>query len=81
LTGESKKYKSITVSGKVPLERYTELFNYFITPFAMSGNKIEIEVKFKIKAVDGSPIDESKQQYKSAKEASKQLGLNFEEES
>jgi len=80
LAGESKNYKSITVSGKVPLERYTELFNYFITPFAMSGNKIEIEVKFKIKAVDGSPIDESKQQYKSAKEASKQLGLNFEEE-
>lgn len=81
LAGESKKYKSITVSGKVPLERYTELFNYFITPFAMSGNKIDIEVKFKIKAVDGSPIDESKQQYKSAKEASKQLGLNFDEES
>lgn len=81
MAGVSKKFKSITVSGKVPLERYTELFNYFITPFAMSGNKIDIEVKFKIKAVDGSPIDESKQQYKSAKEASKQLGLNFEEES
>jgi predicted AAA+ superfamily ATPase len=75
-----KKFKSITVSGKVPLERYTELFNYFITPFAMSGNKIEIEVKFKIKSNEVSPIDESKQQYKSAKEASKQLGLNFEEE-
>ena len=46
----------------------------------MSGNKIEIEVKFKIQSNEGSPIDESKQQYKSAKEASKQLGLNFEEE-
>lgn len=79
-TGTSKKFKSITVSGKVPLERYTELFNYFITPFAMSGNKIEIEVNFKIKSNSGSPIDESKQQYKSAKEAAKQLGLNFEEE-
>ena len=70
----------ITVSGKVPLERYTELFNYFITPFAMTGNKIEIEVNFKIKSTTGSPIDETKQQYKSAKEAAKQLGLNFEEE-
>ncbi|MBK6701488.1 MAG: hypothetical protein IPG55_16705 [Saprospiraceae bacterium] len=70
----------MTVSGKVPLERYTELFNYFITPFAMSGNKIEIEVNFKIKSNTGSPIDESKQQYKSAKEAAKQLGLNFDEE-
>lgn len=79
-TGASKKFKSITISGNVPLERYTELFNYFITPFAMSGNKIEIEVNFKIKSNTGSPIDESKQQYKSAKEAAKQLGLNFEEE-
>lgn len=79
-TGASKKFKSITISGNVPLERYTELFNYFITPFAMNGNKIEIEVNFKIKSNTGSPIDESKQQYKSAKEAAKQLGLNFEEE-
>ncbi len=46
----------------------------------MNGNKIEIEVNFKIKSNTGSPIDESKQQYKSAKEAAKQLGLNFEEE-
>jgi hypothetical protein len=75
-----RKLKSITISGKVPLERYTELFNYFITPFAMSGNKIDIEVKFKIKANEGSPINESKQQYKSSKEAAQQLGLNFEEE-
>ncbi len=78
--GASKKFKSISISGNVPLERYTELFNYFITPFAMNGNKIEIEVNFKIKSNTGSPIDESKQQYKSAKEAAKQLGLNFEEE-
>jgi hypothetical protein len=45
-----KQFKSITVRGSVPLERYTELFNYFITPFAMNGNKIEIEVNFKIKS-------------------------------
>jgi len=79
-TGVSKKFKSISISGNVPLERYTELFNYFITPFAMNGNKIDIEVNFKIKSNTGSPIDESKQQYKSAKEAAKQLGLNFDEE-
>lgn len=79
-TGISKKFKSISISGNVPLERYTELFNYFITPFAMNGNKIDIEVNFKIKSNTGSPIDESKQQYKSAKEAAKQLGLNFDEE-
>ena len=77
---EVRSFKSIIVSGSVPLERYTELFNYFITPFAMNGNKIEIEVNFKIKSSTGSPIDESKPQYKSAKEAAKQLGLRFEEE-
>ncbi len=75
-----KKFKAITVSGKVPLEKYTELFTYFITPFAMNGNKIDIEVKFKIKSTENSPLDEGKQQYKSAKEAAKQLGLNFDEE-
>lgn len=46
----------------------------------MSGNKIDIEVSFKINSNTASPIDESKQQYKSAKEASRQLGLNFDEE-
>ncbi|HRA60468.1 MAG TPA: DUF499 domain-containing protein [Bacteroidia bacterium] len=79
-SGAAKKFKSITVSGKVPLEQYTSLFNYFIAPFTMSGNKLDIEVKFKIKSTDNNTIDESKQQYKAAKEASKQLGLNFEEE-
>ncbi len=74
-----RKFSSITISGKVPLEKYHELFNCFITPFAMSGNKLDIEVKFKIKSSESSPLDETKQQYKSAKEAAKQLGLNFEE--
>jgi hypothetical protein len=79
-TEEGRRLSAITISGKVPLERYTELFNYFITPFAMHGNKIEIEVKFKIKSTAGSPLDETKQQYKSAKEAARQLGLEFGEE-
>src|SRR5690606_9293954 len=64
----TKLLKSITISGKVPLERYTAHFNYFITPFAMNGNKIDIEVNFTIKASTGNPINESNQQYKSAKE-------------
>lgn len=62
------------------LERYVELFNYFITPLAMNGYKIDIEMKFKIKFSVTNQLDESTQQYKSAKEAAKQLGLNFEEE-
>jgi hypothetical protein len=36
------------VSGNIQLERYTGLFNYFIRPFAMDGNKVEIEANFKM---------------------------------
>ena len=77
---EIRRFNAINIAGKVPLENYTELFNYFISPFAMSGNKIEIEVKFRIKSTTSSPLDETKQQYKSAKESARQLGLNFDEE-
>ena len=46
----------------------------------MNGNKIEIQVSFKIVATEGSPLNESNQQYKAAKEAAKQLGLKLDEE-
>jgi len=75
-----RQFRSITISGNVPLERYSELFNYFITPFAMAGNKIEIQVSFKIGSTENSPLTESAQLYKNAKEAAKQLGLDFDEE-
>ena len=64
----------------MPLERYTELFNYFITPFAMNGNKIEIEISFKIHSTEGSPLDESKGIVKNAKEAAGMLGLDVKGE-
>lgn len=76
----AKNFKSIRVSGKVALEHFHELFKCFVAPFAPNGNKVEIEVSFKIAPTEGNPLTESKQQYKSAKEAAKQLGLNFEEE-
>ncbi len=78
--GAAKEFRSLTISGNVPLERYSELFNYFITPFAMAGNKIEIKVDFKIGATESSPLTDSMQQYKSAKEAAKQLNLDFRED-
>ncbi|MBS1794111.1 MAG: DUF499 domain-containing protein [Acidobacteria bacterium] len=75
-----KEYKSITVSGKVPLEHFHELFQCFIAPFAPNGNKVEIQVSFKISSSESNVLTESKSQYKNAKEAAKQLGLNFDEE-
>lgn len=73
-----KVFKSITISGKVPLEQYTQLFNSFIMPLAQ--NNIEIEIKIKGKSTQSKPISDTSQEYKIVKESAKQLGLNFEEE-
>jgi predicted AAA+ superfamily ATPase len=74
----SKSLRSITVSGKVPLDQYTQIFNSFIMPLAQ--NNIEIEIKVKGKSTNAKPITESSQEYKIVKESARQLGLNFEEE-
>jgi hypothetical protein len=76
--GVVKQIKSVTVSGKVPLEQYTQLFNSFIMPLAQYNIEIEIRIKGKSTAIQ--PITESSQTYKIVKESAKQLGLNFEEE-
>jgi predicted AAA+ superfamily ATPase len=76
----ARDLKSITVSGKVAIEQFHELFACFIAPFSLSGNKVEINVSFKINSNDANPLNESKPQYKSAKEAAKQLLLSFDEE-
>ena len=77
-TESTKKFKSITISGKVPFEQYTQLFTSFIMPLA--HNNIEIEIRIKGKSTSAKPITESSQEYKIAKESAKQLGLTFEEE-
>lgn len=74
----SKEF-DIMVSGNVPIERFSELFSCFIAPFTMNGNKVEVQVSFKIKSSESNQLTESNPQYKSAKEAAKQLGLHFEE--
>lgn len=75
------QFKSLVISGKVPsVDEYTKLFNYFIAPFVMNGNKVEIDVRFRIKSTAANPLTENMIQYKSAKEAASQLGLDFEEE-
>ena len=76
----SKQFNAITISGNVPLERYTELFNYFIAPFTMSGYKVDIDVKFTVRSSAASKLTENTPQYKSAREAARQLGLDFGEE-
>ena len=73
-----RQFKSITVTGKVPLEQYTQLFQSFIMPLA--HNNIEIEIRITGRSTRAKPLTESSQEYKIVKESAKQLGLNFEEE-
>ena len=76
----TKQFRSITVSGKLPIDQFTASFNYFIAPFAMIGNKVEVQVSFKMISPENNLLTESSQQYKSAKEAAKQLGLSLDED-
>jgi hypothetical protein len=76
--GSVRTIKSLTVSGKVPLENYSNLFTSFINP--LKENSIEIEVIIKAKSTPAKPLTESSQEYKIVKESAKQLGLGFEED-
>lgn len=77
-TATTRIIKSVTISGKVPLELYTQLWSSFIVP--LQKNNIEIEIRIKGKSTSTIPITESSQEYKIVKESAKQLGLKFEEE-
>jgi len=75
--GESETINSITISGKVPVEQWTQLFQSFIVPLLQ--NQIEIEIKIKGKSTPNNILTQSNNQYKIVKESAKQLGLSFEE--
>ena len=74
----ARKFKAIKVSGKIPVERWTDLFSSFVVP--LKNNGLEIEVSFKAKTNNLNPLDESAQIYKIVKESAIQLGLELEEE-
>ncbi len=82
IVGESpdapRHIQSVTISGRVPLEQYTQVFNSFVMPLAQ--NKIEIEIRITGRSTAAKPITESSPEYKVIKESAKQLGLNFEED-
>lgn len=77
-TQSVRHFKSIKVSGKVPVDQWTQLFSSFIVP--LNQNNLEIEVSFKAKSTAPKPLDESAQVYKVVKESAQQLGLKLEEE-
>jgi hypothetical protein len=77
-SGGPRTLRHVQVSGRVPLDQYTQLFSSFIMPLAQ--NNIEIEIRIKGKTTAGKPITDNSPEYKVVKEAAKQLGLDFEEE-
>ena len=72
-----RSLRHIQVSGKIPLDQYTQIFSSFIVPLAQ--NNIEIEIRIKGKSTVGKPITDNSPEYKAVKESAKQLGLEFEE--
>lgn len=73
-----KTYKAITVSGRVPIENYTQLWSSFVN--TLKNNGLEIEISFKAKNNYSHPLTENSPVVKSVKESASQLGLDFKTE-
>jgi hypothetical protein len=73
-----KVFKSITISGKVDVANYNQVFTSFIYP--LMKNNVEVTITIKGKSTSAAPLTENSQQYKITKESASQLGLRFEEE-
>lgn len=71
-------YRTIIISGEIPVENWTQLFSSFIN--TLKGNNLKIEVKFTAKSTEPHPITSGSQLFKSIKESASQLGLNLETE-
>lgn len=82
-TGESaasapRVLRQVTVAGRVPLERYNEIFRCFIQPLMQQDIKIDISITGS--SVPGKPLAENDQVLKNMREAARQLGLDLREE-
>lgn len=73
-----RTFKTITISGKVDVANYNQVFTSFIYP--LMKNNVEVTITIKGKSTGAAPLTENSQQYKITKESASQLGLRFEEE-
>mgnify|MGYP006311953849 FL=1 len=74
----TKEFKSVTISGKVDVANYNQVFSSFIHP--LMNNNVEISITIKGKSTHAAPLTENSQQYKIIKESASQLGLDLDEE-
>ncbi len=77
-TQKERILKSITISGKVDVANYSQVFTSFINP--LMKNNVEITITIKGKNTGAAPLTENGLQYKITKESASQLGLRFEVE-
>jgi len=77
-TGAPRTLKTVTISGKVDIANYHQVFQSFLMP--LSKNKVEIEIRIKGHTTQTIPLTENSEQYKIVNESAKLLGLKFEEE-
>lgn len=74
--------QTVTITGKVPLESWTEVFRCFVGPAARLGLKsMQLGISFKLVAQDDQPLDPDNPTLKAMREAARQLGVQFVEES
>jgi hypothetical protein len=74
----TKEFKTVTISGKVDVANYSQVFTSFINP--LMKNNVEITITIKGKNTNAAPLAENSQHFKIIKESASQLGLNFEAE-
>lgn len=75
---QDRRVNTLTVSGKVDVMNYHQIFQSFINP--LRENQVEIELKITARSTSNTPITENSPQYKVVKESARQLGLDFGEE-
>ena len=76
-----RKVQTVTISGAVPLESWTEVFRCFVGPAARLGLKsLQLGIAFKLVAQDGQPLDPDHPTLKAMREAARQLGVQILEE-
>jgi hypothetical protein len=74
----TKEFKTVTISGKVDVANYSQVFTSFINP--LMKNNVEITITIKGKNTNAAPLAENSQHFKIIKESASQLGLDFEVE-
>lgn len=73
-----KVYKSVTISGKVDVANYNQVFSSFIYP--LMNNGVEVTINIKGKSTGAAPLAENSPQIKITRESANQLGLDFKVE-